>query len=221
MNYSDVNQGTNVNHNQTPIDVSYEELNKIYTIDEVSNILGIEQSSILFYYEKLNDFLKIASVGAFQLFNEIDIDNLSRVKHLDKDLNMSMNEIRKYLKINEQEILIERKVENKVNIDSVGQLLNGLFNTINNQNQQINSIVQLMSATNNNIQQMATKQDAMQEQMESMSKELNSINKELAVTKELSDVSDKYRALLKERNLALQEPKNIFKRLLDKMNKNQ
>lgn len=212
MTYLDVDQENNLNNKKTPIDVNYEELDKIYTIDEVAKAINVDQSRISFYYEKLNDFLKIQSVGAFQLFNETDIDNLRRIKHLDEDLDMNMTEIRKYLSINKQDILIERKVENTISVDNFGTLLGNLFSTINTQNHQINTIVNVISELNDNVKKMSDQQNNMQSQ-------LDAINSEMAATKELSDISDKYRLLLQERNVTSQEQKNIFKRLLNKLHK--
>lgn len=212
MTYLDVDQENNLNNKKTPIDVNYEELDKIYTIDEVAKAINVDQSRISFYYEKLNDFLKIQSVGAFQLFNETDIDNLRRIKHLDEDLDMNMTEIRKYLNINKQDILIERKVENTISVDNFGTLLGNLFSTINTQNHQINTIVNVISELNDNVKKMSDQQNNMQSQ-------LDAINSEMAATKELSDISDKYRLLLQERNVTSQEQKNIFKRLLNKLHK--
>lgn len=127
-----------------PIEVNFEDLdNKYYTLDEVSNILDLDQSKIIFYYEKLNDFLDISSIGVYQLFTTKDIENLKRIKHLDIDMNMSMGEIKKYLKTSQQEILVTKdSTSNQLDKNLVFNTFNSLIQTISEQNNKLQSIEQ-------------------------------------------------------------------------------
>lgn len=127
-----------------PIEVNFEDLdNKYYTLDEVSNILDLDQSKIIFYYEKLNDFLDISSIGVYQLFTTKDIENLKRIKHLDIDMNMSMGEIKKYLKTSQQEILVAKdSTSNQLDKNLVFNTFNSLIQTISEQNNKLQSIEQ-------------------------------------------------------------------------------
>lgn len=88
-----------------------EKLDKVYALDEMAKILEIEQSDIMFYHHKLNDFLNISCIGTFQLYSREDVENLRRIKHLHVDLKMNMQDIKQYLKINRQEVLLNKSQE--------------------------------------------------------------------------------------------------------------
>lgn len=90
------------------IDVNIE--NKFYTIEEVAEITGIDAFKISFYSEKLGDILKINKVGMYQVFDNIDVSNINRIKSLEEG-GRSISQIRDYLINSENEILSERQVE--------------------------------------------------------------------------------------------------------------
>lgn len=90
------------------IDVNIE--NKFYTIEEVAEITGIDAFKISFYSEKLGDILKINKVGMYQVFDNIDVSNINRIKSLEEG-GRSISQIRDYLINSENEILLERQVE--------------------------------------------------------------------------------------------------------------
>ena len=90
------------------IDVNIE--NKLYTIEEVAEITGIDAFKISFYSEKLGDILKINKVGMYQVFDNIDVSNINRIKSLEEE-GKSISQIRDYLINSKNEVLLERKVE--------------------------------------------------------------------------------------------------------------
>lgn len=90
------------------IDVNIE--NKFYTIEEVAEIAGIDAFKISFYSEKLGDILKINKVGMYQVFDNIDVSNINRIKSLEEE-GKSISQIRDYLINSKNEVLLERKVE--------------------------------------------------------------------------------------------------------------
>lgn len=90
------------------IDVNIE--NKFYTIEEVAEITGIDAFKISFYSEKLGDILKINKVGMYQVFDNIDVSNINRIKSLEEE-GRSISQIRDYLINSKNEVLLERKVE--------------------------------------------------------------------------------------------------------------
>lgn len=90
------------------IDVNIE--NKFYTIEEVAEITGIDAFKISFYSEKLGDILKINKVGMYQVFDNIDVSNINRIKSLEEE-GKSISQIRDYLINSKNEVLLERKVE--------------------------------------------------------------------------------------------------------------
>jgi DNA-binding transcriptional MerR regulator len=188
--------------NDKSIDVHFEDINKkYYTIDEVANILNIEQSTIAYYFEKLNDFLNITSVGMYQLFDNTDIENLKKIKDLEQVNNMSMNEIRKFLTQNKQEVLLRKESNNKVD-QSVLNIFQTFANAMIEQNNKIekmyNTNVQLTETINiisNNQkdikqelqEQRGIHQELLKEYKEKtneQSTQLILIQKELSITKE-------------------------------------
>lgn len=90
------------------IDVNIE--NKLYTIEEVAEITGIDAVKISFYSEKLGDLLKINKVGMYQVFDNTDVSNINRIKSLEEE-GRSLSQIREYLINSKNEILLERRVE--------------------------------------------------------------------------------------------------------------
>lgn len=90
------------------IDIELEE--RLYSIEEVSNITAIDAAKISFYSTKLGDILKINKVGMYQVFDNIDINNINKVKDLEQK-GKTISEIRSYLINNKHEILLEKKVE--------------------------------------------------------------------------------------------------------------
>ena len=84
------------------------EQDNLYTIDEIAKILELEQCDIIYYHEKFNDFLNISCIGAFQLYSRKDVENLIRIKHLYYELKLNVEEVKQYLKINSQEVLLNK-----------------------------------------------------------------------------------------------------------------
>lgn len=141
-------------NNEKIIDVEIEE--KLYSSDEVSAMTGIRLDKIMFYSEKLGDILKISKIGIYQVFDSIDIANINKVKSLEEK-GMSMNEIRKYLIANKDEVLM---LENKVE-KTEKDFLDFLVDIFCKQNQKMEEVVttnrELVKAhnasmeTNNNL----------------------------------------------------------------------
>jgi DNA-binding transcriptional MerR regulator len=196
--------------NDNPIDVSYKDVNKkYYTIDEVSNILKIDQSKIVFYFEKLNDFLNITSVGMYQLFDDKDIQNLEIVKNLDKEKHMTMKEIREYLENNKPEVMLKKESNNKVD-----QSVLNIFQTFANALMEQNAKIDIMYKNNLQLvkyQQKMEKELQEQKNMnqkyykeykednEKLVQELNTIQKEVAITKEIDKKIELYEQQIDEK----------------------
>lgn len=94
------------------IDVDFNE--KYYTLEDVSEITNLKESKIVFYCTKLEKMLNITSVGVYQVFRQVDIDNLIKIKSLE-DKGMTILEIEKYLEANKSEVLLE-KVDKKIDV---------------------------------------------------------------------------------------------------------
>jgi DNA-binding transcriptional MerR regulator len=155
-----------------PIDVSYKDINKkYYTIDEVSNILEIDQSKIIFYFEKLNDYLNITSVGMYQLFDDQDIQNLKRIRDLESKNNLTVREIRDFLQNNKQEIILEKESNNKLD-QSVLNIFQQFAKAIMEQNLKIDEMQKTNIKLVNVISELSKTQDMMQQELQEQ-KELN------------------------------------------------
>lgn len=96
--------------NDNIVDVDFEE-NKYYTLEDVARITNLNEAKISFYCAKLKDFLNIQSIGMYQIFSDVDIDNLNKIKKLEVEENMTIREISEYLKNNKQEVLLKKDNE--------------------------------------------------------------------------------------------------------------
>ncbi|NFH01622.1 MerR family transcriptional regulator [Clostridium botulinum] len=173
------------------------ENNKYYTIDEVAKILNLDESRIIFYFEKLNEFLNITSIGMYQLFDDIDIKNLKKIKDLDEKHNMNIKEIRTFLKNNKQEVLLQRKEEKSIDV-SVLKIFETFAKAMISQNNKIDILLDNNSLIINNLNNSLTVQEQvknsmstiefqLQQQKENnikLTEQLENMTKELALTKE-------------------------------------
>lgn len=192
------------------IEVFYEELEdkKYYTIEEVSKIVKVDEAKIEYYYNKLNSFLDITSVGMFQVYTKEDIDNLKRIKTLDVDKNMSMDEIKKYLKTHTQEIIV--KQENKIDVS----FLDFLANVLTQQNNKIDTVASQNEKLVELIEKVVISQDSLIENQKFLNEKLNSIESEVAITKDTNDKIDNLRFLMQERKVESESKKGFLSRLL-------
>ncbi|WP_252241644.1 MerR family transcriptional regulator [Clostridium sp. ZBS18] len=180
------------------------ESNKYYTIDEVANILNLDESRIIFYFEKLNEFLNITSIGMYQLFDNTDIKNLKKIKDLDENQNMNIKEIRSFLKNNKQEVLLQRKEEKSIDV-SVLKIFETFAKAMISQNNKIDILLDNNSLIINNLNNSLTTQKQVKESMSSienklqqqqqsnikLTEQLEEMKKELALTKKLNDKLEK------------------------------
>lgn len=183
-----------------PIDISFEDINKnYYTIDQVSKILDLDQSNIIFYFEKLNDFLDIKSIGMYQLFDDMDIKNLEIIKNLDINKNMSIKQIKEYLKNNRQEIILQKEENNKLAMSPI-DIFSTFVNILNEQNTKINLIYEENKQLVNKINDLNKNQEYIIQQLEEQEKIneqlLSRDEREIAITKKMSEIDDNLRNLM-------------------------
>lgn len=204
------------------------ENNKYYTIDEVAKILNLDESRIIFYFEKLNEFLNITSIGMYQLFDNTDIKNLKKIKDLDENQNMNIKEIRSFLKNNKQEVLLQRKEEKSIDV-SVLKIFETFAKAMISQNNKIDILLDNNSLIIDNLNSSLTTQEQVKESMSSiehklqeqqqnnikLNKQLEEMKKELALTKESNEKLEK--------NIGVQitEQTNKMQESLDKITTNQ
>jgi DNA-binding transcriptional MerR regulator len=203
-----------------PIEVFYKEENrKYYTIDDVSNILELEQSRIIFYFEKLNDFLNITSIGMYQVFEQEDIDNLRKIKELNMYLGMDTNEIRKYLNSHKQEVLFHKEkqeidISNQSFADFLIRVLNSQNQMLNQQNEKIEKLIEHGNKTLEIINTMHNNQI-------DLSNEIKEIKEEMSITQELNSKMDSLKQSMEQRKKEYEEQnqhQGLFSRLFGKKN---
>lgn len=153
--------------NEHIIDVEFEE-DKFYTLGDVSAITKLSEAKIAFFCNKLNEFLKIQSIGMYQIFSSSDIDNLVRIKELE-DKGMNLSEIKEYLRSNKQEILIEKE-ENKINISAL-EVFSKIFEMQNKKIDEVFSLCkQVLEVVNKNSVDssnlLSEKSESIQEKIE-------------------------------------------------------
>ena len=131
--------------NNKVIDPSYTEISssteqEYLTIDEIAKILEVEEYQIIYWCNKFNDILNIQSIGMYSIFNNIDINNLKTIKHLEIDKKMNSRQIREYiLKQNQQYGIVTKRKKQEL---SNASIVSVLAKVINLQNQQITEIKQ-------------------------------------------------------------------------------
>ena len=198
------------------IDTYYKDENKqYYTLYEVSDILKLEQSRIIYYYKKLNNFLNITSIGMYQVFEQKDIDNIQVIKELNIDKDMSILDIRQYLEVHKQEVLFHK---DKQEIDITNQsFANFLIKVLNNQNQKIDILIEHGNKTLNAIDKMNKNQEKLENKVTSLTDEISGIKNEMKVSNEILEKEN----ILKQRNLERkkeseeqQEHKSFISKLL-------
>lgn len=204
------------------------ENNKYYTIDEVAKILNLDESRIIFYFEKLNEFLNITSIGMYQLFDNTDIKNLKKIKDLEENQNMNIKEIRSFLKNNKQEVLLQRKEEKSIDV-SVLKIFETFAKAMIIQNNKIDILLDNNSLIIDNLNNSLTTQEQVKESMSSiehklqeqqqnnikLNKQLEEMKKELALTKESNE------KLGKNIGVQITEQTNKMQESLDKIATNQ
>lgn len=132
------------------IDVDFEE-NQYYTLEDVVNITGLSEAKISFYCSKLKDFLNIQSIGMYQVFSSIDIQNLSKIKRLENEEGLNIGQIKDRLRKGSQEILL-KKDNDKIDV-SFFQVLEKILKAQDEKiDQMINVNKQLIEVLNNNNQ---------------------------------------------------------------------
>lgn len=151
------------------IDVDYHNIEKkYYTLDEIAKILNIDESLIVFYHARLNEFLKIQSIGMYQIFDDKDIENIRKIKELNVDKKMSVSEIKSYLKDTSKQLIVKK--ENTIDVsmldffakiikeqDSKMELLLTLLNE--NQKMMVNQNLQIGNLGNDIAQIVEDKVD--------------------------------------------------------------
>lgn len=136
--------------NKNVIDVEFEE-NQYYTLEDVVNITKLSEAKISFYCSKLKDFLNIQSIGMYQVFTSIDIENLNKIKRLENDEGLNIGQIKERLRKGSQEILL-KKDNDKIDV-SFFQVLEKILRAQDEKiDQMINVNKQLIEALNNNNQ---------------------------------------------------------------------
>lgn len=132
------------------IDVDFEE-NQYYTLEDVVNITGLSEAKISFYCSKLKDFLNIQSIGMYQVFSSIDIQNLSKIKRLENEEGLNIGQIKDRLRKGSQEILL-KKDNDKIDV-SFFQVLEKILKAQDEKIDQMISVnKQLIEVLNNNNQ---------------------------------------------------------------------
>lgn len=198
------------------IDTYYKDENKqYYTLYEVSEILQLEQSRIIYYYKKLNDFLNITSIGMYQVFEQNDIDNIQVIKELNIDKNMSISDIKQYLETHKQEVLFHK---DKQEIDITNKsFANFLIKVLNNQNQKIDVLIEHGTKTLEAIDKMNKNQEELKNEVTSLTDEISSIKNEMKTNNEILEKENvlRQRQLERKQEFEKSQPKSLISKLFN------
>ncbi len=102
---------------------------KYYSISEVADILGVNQSKIRYWESRFKQFIKPRrSRRGDRMFSQKDIENLKVIKHLVEDLGLKLNGAEQYLKHHKDELEAKMVVINK--LKNIKSLLEDLRDSI-------------------------------------------------------------------------------------------
>lgn len=126
------------NNHGNPIDVDYIEIDdrEYFTIEEVAQKMDIEIGQIIYWCNKFDDILKINSIGQFKIFSKEDLRNLTTIKELNVDKEMSIREIREYFNSHTTAIVVKKEKE----LDT--SIFNFFSNIIETQNKKIDQLLE-------------------------------------------------------------------------------
>jgi len=206
------------------VDVDFEE-NKYHTLEDVARITNLNEAKISFYCTKLKDFLNIQSIGMYQIFSDVDIDNLNKIKKLEADNNMSIKEIEEYLKKNKQEVLL-KKENNQIDVSvleifaNILKMQNEKIDQIININQQL---VEIINKNNLSNQLLIENTSAIKEEIKetintAIEEKINTLDISLdskinSITNSIKEEMKPFRYITKEEIESYSKKKNWFERL--------
>ena len=102
---------------------------KYYTISEVAEILGVNQSKIRYWEKEFSQFIKPRrSRKGNRMFSQKDIENLKLIKHLVEDLGLKLKGAKQFLKYGKKEL--DAKMELVERLKNVKQMLEELRDSI-------------------------------------------------------------------------------------------
>ncbi|MBP6059552.1 MAG: MerR family transcriptional regulator [Candidatus Saccharicenans sp.] len=96
---------------------------KLYKIEQVSNITGLTKRAIR-YYEDLNLIRPQRTESAYRLYTEEDIEKIKRIVSLKKSLAFSLAEIKQALELDQEvENILSGETASPANIDSYIEMI--------------------------------------------------------------------------------------------------
>ncbi len=88
---------------------------KYYSISEVAQMLGVNQSKIRFWEKEFSQYVKPRrNRKGDRMFSVKDIENLKIIRHLVEDLGFKLNGAKQYLKHNKSKLEAQIVVINKL-----------------------------------------------------------------------------------------------------------
>ena len=96
---------------------------KLYKIEQVSNITGLTKRAIR-YYEDLNLIRPQRTESAYRLYTEEDIEKIKRIVSLKKSLAFSLAEIKQALELDQEvENILSGETASPANIESYIEMI--------------------------------------------------------------------------------------------------
>lgn len=114
-----------IEHSDEDSDVRYINGSPIfYTTGQVAEIMGENDSTIRYWCDEFQEFLKIRKTGRNRMFTKLDIEKLKYIRELLRVQNLSIRQVKEYLSTPEAAALQPIKMEKeKVFMTALAQVL--------------------------------------------------------------------------------------------------
>lgn len=179
-----------MNNGKSFIDTDYTEVNhsknmNYYSLEDTANILNIDKPTVIFWCKKFSDLLKIQSIGEYQLFDDIDIQNLKRIRILNIDKDLSIEDTRKYLNEHEDSLVVRK------NILPEQSILPILVQILKSQDKKINTMSDALEKINTKLDNMNIQNQSIIENQKKITEGKEEENLNIEEIKKIAESLDK------------------------------
>ncbi|MFC0903831.1 MerR family transcriptional regulator [Clostridium sp. MT-14] len=180
----------NINNEKSFIDTDYTEINhsknmNYYSLEDIANILNIDKPTVVFWCKKFSDLLKIQSIGEYQLFDDIDVQNLKKIRRLNIDKDLSIEDTRKYLNEHEDSLVVRK------NILPEQSILPILVQILKSQDKKINTMSDALEKINTKLDNMNIQNQSIIENQKKITEGKEEENLNIEEIKKIAESLDK------------------------------
>jgi len=152
---------------------------KYYTTGQVAKILAENESTIRFWCDEFEQFLKIARSGRNRQFTALDIKKLEYIQYLLRQENFTIKQVKEFLSTKEAELMKPvSKERDQVIINALSQVI---FSEIENRFQSLEDhvVARIKEELKNQLPALSTLYPSIQENLSAIQKDLKQQNMQL------------------------------------------